>query len=445
MLKPGGQIEIQFKAYIPDCASATDYYNGSRQAQAEVLFDKPCDHANMGDPLSLSSLNMVTELPANANVDVLVQSRNPSGAPWNGAWTNSVVWGEKGQTLEWKVRLSSNGDGSAPVVTLKDILPPNVTYVGWSNVGAESTAGVSMNFVSGDGTAGNLTFNLALGNGYQAMARISGTAEDSLAGNVATWNRGTVTLAPGASLTWVYSAQVKTGGGDLRAIVSVNGYCVDLNGTDVCQYNNDQSIGYLAGAEVRKTIASVNTPASITNAPTNTTADATHGNAITYTIEAHFSDNGPYTSVALTDTLPANMTYVSAVPAPNSVAGQVLTWNLTGGTGTVNGAQNVSITVIARVANAANRGDVLTNTAALSFVHHGVAFNAGTHPANLAKTTSVTVIASRFRTADLQKTAVPVGTPTQGPRFRPSRRTVRHSPPAWITPRTGSRPRASSR
>ncbi|MBI5845629.1 MAG: DUF11 domain-containing protein [Deltaproteobacteria bacterium] len=705
VLKPGAQIEIQFEANIPDCAEATNYYNGSRQAQAEVFFDKPCDHANMGDPLSSSSLNMVTELPSDANVDVLVQSRNPTGAPWNGAWTNSIVRGENGQTLEWKVTLTSNGDGSAPVVTLKDILPANVTYVGWANVGAESSAGVSMNFVSGNGTAGNpltlllnntnktddpgttvdettylddgqqvtvlitatvnscspvlttnaataewgcctvggppgsngnnsaavdlrttpdgvptisvvelpggeftgclgalrmtvtnpnpdytlygfnvnlpvpagylydsstatlgstfsyagnagraaitlteaeeepnvvgatvywrgvadtgnipdakavilpgetvtivaryrtdgaticdtgsandpvnpydmgaladfsaagngsfddscgtvvvspsasvsvnpeqadvdvsalsvnstlakggdtiqwtftltnrgdatasnLAFNLNLGDGYNLMTRVSGTAENTLAGNTATWNRGTVSLAPGASQTWVYSAQVLAAGGDLRATVTVNGYCVDLNGSDVCQYTNDQSIGYLAGAEVLKTIASVNTPASITNAPTNTTANATHGNAITYTIEARFTDDGPYTSVALTDTLPANMTYVSAVPAPDSVVGQVLTWNLGGGT--INSAQTISISVIARVANATNRGDVLTNTAALSFVHHATTFNSTTHPVNLAETNSVTVIASRFRTVDLQKTAVPVGTPTPG-------------------------------
>jgi len=567
VLKPGGKIEIIFQANIANCTDADAYYTSDRQARAEVDFDRPCNHANAGAPLTTAGLNVVVELPTEANIDILKQGRNPSGAPWNGAWVASEVRAEAGQTVDWKIKLTSDGDGAGAEVYLEDVLPDNSTYVGWSNVGAESSAGISMNYLSGDGTAGNplrwvvnntnyvdnpgtpadettyldkddfvtiqiqttvntcntlktnistvewgccspgapgtahgmnqaavdlmtqpdgeptvtiselgganfegcngafrVTLNnpntdfvfygfdlslpvpadydydnsaanlgttfayagnaaragiiltqieeeptlnggvlywqgvsdafgaiadakavilpgetitidinfmtdgvavcdpgsandgtnpydvgalanfdstftanfddscgnpavndtdlvsvnpeqadidvtilnpvpdlgmpgdtiawtirlrnrgelaadntemtITFGDGWENISRTGGApAEDSLALNVATWNRGTITIPATTNLTWIFDADIKAASGDLSVTVDVDGYCVNLNSADICQYTDDQSVRVLAGAEVRKTIINVNAPAVITNPDT---ATATH-------------------------------------------------------------------------------------------------------------------------------------------------------------------------
>jgi uncharacterized repeat protein (TIGR01451 family) len=67
--------------------------------------------------------------------------------------------------------------------------------------------------------------------------------------------------------------------------------------------------------------------------------DGTPGDPITYTIEYENLGTGDASSVTVIDILPLDVTYVSATPAPDSIVGNVLTWNiddvLSGGFGTI--------------------------------------------------------------------------------------------------------------
>ncbi len=85
------------------------------------------------------------------------------------------------------------------------------------------------------------------------------------------------------------------------------------------------------------------------------------GQTVTFTLD--WRNNGPQDAVAavVTDTLPAGLSYVSATPAPATIAGQVLTWNL----GNLSVGASGTITVSATV-NTGTSGQTLVNTARIS-------------------------------------------------------------------------------
>ncbi|HEX6291299.1 MAG TPA: SdrD B-like domain-containing protein [Herpetosiphonaceae bacterium] len=84
------------------------------------------------------------------------------------------------------------------------------------------------------------------------------------------------------------------------------------------------------------------------------------GSSLSYQLA--YRNNGPAAaaSAQVQDTLPAGVTFVSATPAPSSVSGQVLTWNL----GTLAVGQQGTITVNTTVSTSAPT--TLTNTATIS-------------------------------------------------------------------------------
>ncbi|MBP6803845.1 MAG: carboxypeptidase regulatory-like domain-containing protein [Chloroflexi bacterium] len=86
------------------------------------------------------------------------------------------------------------------------------------------------------------------------------------------------------------------------------------------------------------------------------------GNNITYAITLRNAGYFPVTGATLVDTLPAEVTFVSAVPAPSAVNGRDLTWNW----GTIPGssaAQVVRVTV--HIPDATPHGTPLLNTVAI--------------------------------------------------------------------------------
>lgn len=157
VMKPGSEVEIRFRVNIPTCADAVAYENGNRQTKAEIQFDQPCDHANPLDPLTSSGLNFLVELPAEANVDIIKTGKNNTGAPWDTSFVGTEVRGETGQSLTWRMKLTSNGDGAAAAVTLTEQLPTNLQYDSFSVVagGTDTSAGVTMTLVSDSGSPGN--------------------------------------------------------------------------------------------------------------------------------------------------------------------------------------------------------------------------------------------------------------------------------------------------
>ena len=86
------------------------------------------------------------------------------------------------------------------------------------------------------------------------------------------------------------------------------------------------------------------------------------GENFTYTLTV--TNNGPATAtgVVVTDTLPAAVTYVSATPAPASVSGQMLTWNV--GSLAVGASTTITVTVNATTGgvSALNVAEVTSTT-----------------------------------------------------------------------------------
>lgn len=116
-------------------------------------------------------------------------------------------------------------------------------------------------------------------------------------------------------------------------------------------YDPSYDIGLVNGANVR---ISKSAPAT-----------ANRGGALAFTLTYANDGPAPAQNVTLVDTLPAGVSFVSANPAPSSVSGQTLTWNV----GTLAAGQNGSITVNTTVA--ANASSPIINTASISTITPG--------------------------------------------------------------------------
>ena len=108
-------------------------------------------------------------------------------------------------------------------------------------------------------------------------------------------------------------------------------------------------------------------------------ATAITGDQIDYTLSYGNSGAATASGVALVDTLPSGLSYVSANPAPSSISGQTLTWNLGGlppggaaAAGSiavrvqVDATAPASATNLATISTATNGDDPSDNTAAVS-------------------------------------------------------------------------------
>jgi len=98
---------------------------------------------------------------------------------------------------------------------------------------------------------------------------------------------------------------------------------------------------------------------SIAKTASQSTADP--GDTFTYTLTYKNMGDGVATDVKIVDTLPEQLEYVSASPSPDSVSGQVLTWNFA----FVAGNSEASITITVKVLAGTPDDVVMTNTATL--------------------------------------------------------------------------------
>lgn len=94
------------------------------------------------------------------------------------------------------------------------------------------------------------------------------------------------------------------------------------------------------------------------------------GNTITYQIVVTNNGTIPLTSVIVSDTLPSDLTFVSAVPTPTTQVGNVLTWSgispltnlAVGASTTINVTATVVSSPSATITNVVNVVDTVTNT-----------------------------------------------------------------------------------
>ena len=206
-----------------------------------------------------------------------------------------------GQTISFNLAYANDGPAAAQNVTVVDNLPAGLTYAS------------------------------------------ANPAPSSASGQTITWNLGT--LASGAS--GVLSVQ---------ATVSAN-----ANGS----YTNQAQISTTTPNDTPGDNTSTSTVNVLRpNVAIQKTGPAavTAGGSIAYTLSYQSNGSASADNVGVVDTLPAGLTFVSASPAPSSVAGQTLTWNL----GTLGASVSGAITVNAQVAAATANGTMLTNQVQIS-------------------------------------------------------------------------------
>jgi uncharacterized repeat protein (TIGR01451 family) len=219
---------------------------------------------------------------------------------------------------------------STPTMTLSVTDAPdpvqagaNLTYtLTYGNSGTANATGV----VISDAVPANTTF-------------VSATAGGTFASGTVTWNVGNVAVG---------------GTGSVQMTVQVANPLA--NGTVLA--NNGASIDSAQTNPVNA--ASINT--TVTSAPVLTIAGSDNpdpvqaGGTLTYTLAYANNGNATGTSVVISDTLPANTTFMSATGG-GTLSGSVVNWSI----GTLAPAASGSVQLVVKVASPLASGTTLTN------------------------------------------------------------------------------------
>src|SRR2546422_81912 len=219
---------------------------------------------------------------------------------------------------------------SAPVLTLSKTDAPdpvaagaNITYtLSYGNAGNMNASGVAIT----DTIPANTTF-------------VSATGGGTLAAGVVTWNLGALNAGSSGAVQLVVQVASPLANGTLITNAT---YSIDSNETAPA-----------AGALITTTVSSAPVLAIVkTDAPDPVIA----GNNITYTLSYSNTGNANASGVVITDTIPANTTFVSATGGGTLAAG-VVTWNI----GALNSGSSSSVQLVVQVASPLANGTVISN------------------------------------------------------------------------------------
>src|SRR3989449_63578 len=220
---------------------------------------------------------------------------------------------------------------SAPVLTLSKTDAPdpvaagaNITYtLSYGNAGTMNASGVAIT----DTIPANTTF-------------VSATGGGTLAAGVVTWNLGA--LNAGSSGTVQLVVQV--------ASPLANGTVI----TNATYQITSNETAPVSGAAVTTTVSATPTlTISKTDAPDPVVA----GNNITYTLSFSNTGTANASGVVVSDTIPANTTFVSATGGGTLAAG-VVTWNI----GALNAGSSSSVQLVVQVTSPLANGTLITNS-----------------------------------------------------------------------------------
>ncbi len=199
----------------------------------------------------------------------------------------------------------------------------------------------------GTGDAANVVIEDLL-SGYETLVSTD-PMYTSYIGNVITWELGTV--AGGASGTITVEVTVNAGTPDDTIITNtVTLDYTDVNGNAYPQESDTASV------EVTAPIMTF-----------SKTVDKTvtyKGDTLTYTLTYENTGDGEATGVTIVDYLPTNTIYISATPAPTTVNGQTLTWDIASVPGN---SGPLTITIQVEVGSGAFDHEVLHNVATLDY------------------------------------------------------------------------------
>ena len=209
----------------------------------------------------------------------------------------------------------------------------------------------------GDAPASNITLTDVLGNGFSSPTDNQG---GTWTGNSGSW---TIPGPIAPSGSWTVNVQATVGIGSLSNNATVEGTCLDAGGTPTCTYTHDETEAYTAGFSMTKT---VDQPAYNV------------GELVSWRVRADFLNTDWFRGVTVTDNLPANMTFVSAVAdvadtlgaivpvvTGDHTTGQTLTWS----PADFQGYQVFNLVITARIDNdpANSSSTDLTNTLDAAF------------------------------------------------------------------------------
>jgi uncharacterized repeat protein (TIGR01451 family) len=222
-----------------------------------------------------------------------------------------------GDTFQYTVTAFNSGTADAPSVLFSDPLPTGVEFVSGTFAVNETTA-----------RSGTVTFN-------STTNRLEANLGTLLAGGTATTNRAAITLV-------------------VRATAGANGSV-----TNTATLTSPDNTTGVTDSETTL----INRQFDLTVTKQDNSEVATRGQDITYTIVVSNVGPSTATNVLVTDTLPTNMTFVSASNGFTHSAGTVSGTIASLASGT-NAAQ--TITIVARVNNDAPAGTTLTNAVTVS-------------------------------------------------------------------------------
>src|SRR2546425_975989 len=245
--------------------------------------------------------------------------------------TNSTYSIDSNETSPVSGAAVSTAMTSAPILAVSKTDSPdpvaaggNLTYtLSYSNTGNANATGVVLT----DTVPANTTF-------------VSATAGGTLASGVVTWSPGN--LAAGAS-------------GSVQLVVRVASPLA--NGTSITNatysIDSNETTPVTGAAVSTATLAGPTLSASMTDAPDPVAAGAN----LTYTIAYTNSGATGATGVVITDTVPANTTFVSAT-AGGTLASGVVTWS----PGNLAAGATGSVQMVVRVASPLANGTSITNS-----------------------------------------------------------------------------------
>src|SRR5437773_2110653 len=219
---------------------------------------------------------------------------------------------------------------SAPVLNISKTDAPdpvnagsNITYtISYSNTGNMNATGV----VISDTVPANTSF-------------VSATGGGTLAAGVVTWNIGALAAGASTSVQLVVAVASPLANG---TVITNGTYSIDSNETAPTN-----------GAAITTTVSSAPVlNISKTDAPDPVNA----GSNITYTLSYSNTGNANATGVVISDTVPANTSFVSATGGGTLAAG-VVTWNI----GALAAGASTSVQLVVAVASPLANGTVITN------------------------------------------------------------------------------------
>ncbi|MCI4463267.1 MAG: DUF11 domain-containing protein, partial [Caldisericum sp.] len=180
----------------------------------------------------------------------------------------------------------------------------------------------------------------------------------SVNGQIITWNIGNLPAGSSGNITLTVQVDQSVPNGTKVT----NTVIATSNETPQAQATEDTLIGTLPNLTISKS---------------DSVDPVQAGSQFTYTIRYQNTGGQDATNVVITDTLPNGLTFISATPAPTSVNGQTLTWNI----GTLQSGTLGQITVKVEVPIDTPNGTIFTNTATITSTE--------TNPVTTSETTTV--------------------------------------------------------